>query len=160
MRVLFSCVGVLGLEVFFFKADFNGTALNFGSFAGISSTRVVSMLGFGVGYDINSSSESNSSSSVRGMRENLLKNVRKKIKKIFYHRNRDARDQAQLAREDAQKSMLDWELRTWVGVEWVQCRKYELEALEVHNFLDLNEPSCPDVMTCSHRSIADSFDYC
>lgn len=39
-----SCVGVAGFDDFFFKADFNGTALNFGSLAGISSTRDVSML--------------------------------------------------------------------------------------------------------------------
>jgi hypothetical protein len=42
VRLEFSCVGVPGLDVFFFNADFNGTALNFGSFAGISSTLVVS----------------------------------------------------------------------------------------------------------------------
>lgn len=51
-RARLSCVGVPGLEPFFFSADFNGTALMFGSLAGISSIRFVSMLGFGwdIGY--------------------------------------------------------------------------------------------------------------
>jgi hypothetical protein len=42
--LLLSCVGVPGFDDFFFKADFNGTALNFGSLAGISSMRDVSIL--------------------------------------------------------------------------------------------------------------------
>lgn len=54
-----SCVGVGG----FLRADFNGTAWNFGSLAGISSTRVVSIFGSGrVKRKLKPSSSSSSSS--------------------------------------------------------------------------------------------------